>query len=118
MRKVDSHSVLSAFWLFILLKIFFRDIHKLARKDVLEIVLEGHYFSLVLTEELALIGGVLALVPIATALVSQVLLRQFVRPLNFAAAIIQTDTMVSPAPTDLDDALHSWFSASQCPRLS
>ncbi len=106
MRRIDKGALLSALWLFILLNIIFRDLHQFARQDVLEMLLDGNYFGLVLTEELALLGGILSLVPISMVLVSRVLQRRYARPLTYVAAFIQTSTMMSAAPTDLDDALH------------
>ena len=70
MRSLDKGTLLSTLWLFILLNIIFRDLHQFARQDVLQMLLDGHYFGLVLTEELALLGGFLSLVPIGMVLFS------------------------------------------------
>lgn len=106
MRKLDEGTLLSTLWLFILLNIIFRDLHQFARADVLEMLLDGHYFGIVLTEELALLGGFLSLVPISMVLFSRVLLRRYARPMTFLAALIQSGTMFSSVPSDLDDGLH------------
>ena len=106
MRRIDKGTLLSTLWLFILLNIIFRDLHQFARQDVLEMLLDGNYFGLVVTEELALLGGFLSLIPISMVLFSRFLLRRYARPLTFVAAFVQSATMLSSAPTDLDDALH------------
>ena len=53
-----------------------------------------------------LVGGLLSLVPISMVLFSLLLERRWLRPATFAAAFIQTATMLSAAPGDLDDRLH------------
>ncbi len=106
MRDIDRHTKLSALWLFILLNTIFRDLHEFAKKDVLEMFLTGTYNGVEITETLLLVGGLLSLVPISMVLFSLLLERRWLRPATFAAAFIQTATMLSAAPGDLDDSLH------------
>ena len=106
MRNIDTNTKLSALWLFILLNIIFRDLHQLGKKSFLEMLLTGTYNGIEITEELMLLGGVLAEVPIAMVLFSLLLNRRFGRPVTFVAAFITTATLVSSAPSDMDDVFH------------
>jgi hypothetical protein len=106
MRKLDPHTLLSALWLFILLNIIFRDIHQFVLASHLEMLLAGHYNGMEITEELMLLGGVVVQVPIAMVLFSLLLTRRIGRPVTILAAIITTATLLSSAPTDLDDTFH------------
>jgi len=106
MRKIDTNTKLSALWLFILLNIIFRDLHQFGRKGFIEMLLTGTYNGIEVTEELMLLGGFLAEVPIAMVLFSLLLTRRIGRPATFVAVLITTATLVSSAPSDLDDAFH------------
>lgn len=106
MRKLDPHTLLSALWLFILLNIIFRDIHQFVLASHLQMLLTGYYNGMEITEELMLLGGVLVQVPIAMVLFSLLLTRRIGRPVTILAAIITTGTLLSSAPTDLDDTFH------------
>lgn len=106
MRKIDTNTELSALWLFILLNIIFRDLHQLGMKPFLEMLLTGYYNGIEVTETLMLIGGLLAEVPIAMVLFSLLLTRRIGRPVTFVAAFITTATLVSSAPSDMDDVFH------------
>lgn len=106
MEKIDTNTKLSALWLFILLNIIFRDLHQFANKPFLEMLLTGTYNGIEVTEELMLLGGFLAEVPIAMVLFSLLLTRRIGRPVTFVAAFITAATLVSSAPTDMDDVFH------------
>ncbi|MGB5809013.1 MAG: DUF6326 family protein [Polyangiales bacterium] len=106
MRTIDTNAKLSALWLFVLLNIIFRDLHQLGKKPFLEMLLTGTYNGIEITEELLLLGGVLAEVPIAMVLCSLLLNRRIVRPVTFVAAFITTATLVSSPPSDMDDVFH------------
>jgi hypothetical protein len=106
MEMIDTKTKLSALWLFILLNIIFRDLHQLAMKPFLEMLLTGTYNGVKVTEELMLLGGFLAEVPIAMVLFSLLLTRRICRPVTFVAAFITTATLLSSAPSDMDDAFH------------
>ena len=106
MEKIDTNTKLSALWLFILLNIIFRDLHQFANKPFLEMLLTGTYNGIEVTEELMLLGGFLAEVPIAMVLFSLLLTRRIGRPVTFVAAFITTATLVSSAPSDMDDVFH------------
>ncbi len=106
MRRLDPHILLSALWLFILLNIIFRDIHQFVLASHLEMLLTGYYNGIEITEELMLLGGFLVQIPIAMVLFSLLLTRRISRPLTILAAIITTGTLLSSAPTDMDDTFH------------
>ncbi len=106
MRPVDTHTKLSALWLFILLNIVFRDLHQLVMPGFLETIMTGQFNGMEITAELMLLGGVVVSVPISMVPLSLLLERRFARPVTFVAALITTVTMVPPAPIDLDDAYH------------
>lgn len=106
MRQLDPHILLSTLWLFILLNIVFRDIHQFVLASHLEMLLTGYYNGMEITEELMLLGGVLVQVPIAMVLFSLLLPRRIGRPVTILAAMITMGTLLSSAPSDLDDTFH------------
>lgn len=52
MRRLDSHALLSALWLFILLNLISRDIHQFVLASHLEMLLTGQYNGIEVTEAL------------------------------------------------------------------
>ena len=106
MISIDTRTQLSALWLFILLNIIFRDIHQFVLASHLEMLLTGYYNGIEITEELMLLGGFLVQVPIAMVLYSLLLTRRIGRPVTILAALLTTVTLLSTAPTDMDDTFH------------
>ena len=106
MEPIDIRLKLAALWLFVLLNIVFRDLHQFAMKPFLEMLLTGSYNGMEITEELMLLGGVLAEVPIAMMLFSVLLAPRLSRPLTFVAVIVTGGTLISSAPGDMDDLFH------------
>lgn len=106
MRKLDTQVLLSTLWLFILLNIIFRDIHQFVLASHLQMLLTGYYNGIEITEGLMLLGGLLVQVPIAMVLFSLLLNRRIGRPVTFIAAIVTAGTLLSSAPTDMDDTFH------------
>ena len=80
MRKLDPHTLLFALWLFILLNIICSDIQQFVLKPHLEMLLTGNYNGILITDELMLMGGFFALVPISMVLLSLLLERRWLRP--------------------------------------
>ena len=99
MRKLDPHTLLSALWLFILLNIIFRDIHQFALKSHLEMLLTGYYDGMLITDELMLLGGFLALVPISMVVLSLLLQPRWLRPAT-AVAVVFTAGPRDPRTAD------------------
>lgn len=110
MRKPDPHTLLSALWLFILLNIIFADIHQFVLKSHLEMRLTGYYSGSRITEELMLLGGLLALVPVSMVPLSLVLKPRWLRPVTVGAIVLTAGPALLAPPTDLGDVLH--FSCS------
>ena len=106
MTPVDTRIKLSALWLFVLLNIIFRDIHQMALASHIEMLMTGYYNGTRITEELMLLGGFLVQVPIAMVLFSLLLPHRIGRPVTIIAAILTTGTLLSSAPTDMDDTFH------------
>ena len=106
MRKIETNSLLSGLWLFILLNVIFRDIHQFVLKSHLEMLLSGTYNGTPITDELMLLGGILVQVPIGMVLFSLLLDRRIGRPVTLVAALITAATLVSVPPSDMDDVFH------------
>lgn len=106
MRKLDPHTLLSALWLFILINIIFRDIHQFVLKSHIEMLLAGYYNGILITDELMLMGGVFAFVPISMVLCSLVLERRRLRPVSAFGVIFAAGPALMAPPTDMDDVLH------------
>lgn len=106
MISIDTRTKLSALWLFILLNIIFRDIHQFTVASHLEMLLTGYYNGIEITEELLLLGGFLVQIPIAMVLFSLMFTRRVGRPVTAIAALATTGTLLSTAPTDMDDTFH------------
>jgi len=109
METLDVRHKLSALWLFVLLNIIFRDFHQFALKSHLEMVMSGYYNGVEITDELMLLGGILAEVPIAMVLLSLLLSRQVIRLLTVPAVLITGGTLLSSPPTDMDDVFFLVF---------
>ncbi|WP_147125447.1 DUF6326 family protein [Shimia ponticola] len=106
MRKLDPHTLLSTLWLFILLNIIFRDIHQFVLKSHLEMLLTGYYNGTLITDQLMLMGGFLALVPISMVLMSHILERDWLRPVTAIGVLFTAGPALIAPPTDMDDVLH------------
>lgn len=103
METLKTNLKLSAFWLFILLNIIFRDIHQFTMKSHLEMLLTGTYNGTEVTEELMLLGGFLIEIPIAMFLFSLLLKRRSNRVLNLVAAVLTIGVLLAEPPSDMDD---------------
>jgi hypothetical protein len=106
MRKVDTHTLLSGLWLFILLNVIFRDFHQLGMAWYLESLLTGYQNGVEITDEIMLMAGILVQVPIGMVLLSHVLARPWLRRATFIAVPVTAAGMMLAPPTDMDDGLH------------
>ena len=102
-KKLDIRIRLSAWWIFLLLNIIFRDIHQYALKSHLEMLLTGYYNGTEITDELMLLGGVLVEVPIMMVLLSVLLRYKLNRLFNLVAAVLTFGVLMTEMPGDLDD---------------
>ena len=103
METVKTNFKLSAYWLFILLNIIFRDIHQFTMKSHLEMLLTGTYNGTEVTEELMLFGGFLVEIPIAMFLFSLLLKIKWNRMLNLIASVLTIGVLMAEPPSDMDD---------------
>lgn len=95
-----------ALWAFVLFNIMFRDRRQFAMKPFLEMLLTGRYDGVEITERLMLLGGVLAEVPIAMALLSVLLNPAACRAATAFAMPVTAATLLSSTPRDFDDGFH------------
>ena len=103
METVKTNFKLSAYWLFILLNIIFRDIHQFTMKSHLQMLLTGTYNGTEVTEELMLFGGFLVEIPIAMFLFSLLLKIKWNRMLNLIASVLTIGVLMAEPPSDMDD---------------
>ena len=103
METLKTNFKISAYWLFILLNIIFRDIHQFTMKSHLEMLLTGIYNGIEVTEELMLLGGFLVEIPIAMFLLSLLLQRKWNRILNPIGAVLTMGILLTEPPSDMDD---------------
>lgn len=103
METIQTNYKLSAFWLFILLNIIFRDIHQFTMKSHLEMLMTGVYNGTAITEELMLWGGFMVEIPIAMFLFSLLLKRNWNRVLNLIASLLTIGILLAEPPSDMDD---------------
>jgi len=102
--------LLSHIWLFILLNIIFRDIHQFANVGYLTALTSGTVNGTLITERLTLLGGVLAEIPILTAIFSRVLPNKLNKWFNIIAGVITIIVFLTALPhADLDDYFHFVF---------
>ena len=106
-RKIEPQTLLSTLWIFILLNIIFRDLHQLGKNGFIEELISGVVNGIELTDELALIGGFLAEVPILMVLLSRILDNKPNKWANLVAGAITLVVIATAAPyVDLDDVFH------------
>jgi len=106
-NKPNSQILLSTLWLFVLLNIIFRDLHQLGSEGFLEQLMSGNVNGVELTEGLALIGGILAEIPILMVLLSRILPNKANKWANGVAVAITLAVFATAlSSADLDDMFH------------
>ncbi len=106
-NKIKPQTFLSTLWLFVLLNIIFRDLHQLGKSGFIEELMTGVVNGIKLTDELALIGGFLAEVPILMVLLSRILNDKANKWANLIAGLITLIVFGTAVPySDLDDVFH------------
>ncbi|MGB5171540.1 MAG: DUF6326 family protein [Eudoraea sp.] len=104
-QKITTQTLLSTLWIFILLNMVFRDLHQLGNKSFLEEIMTGVVNGVEITDELMLIGGFLAELPILMVLLSRILSNKVNKWANIIASIITMLVLFSGlASADMDDA--------------
>jgi hypothetical protein len=105
--KIDAQTLLSTLWIFVLFNIIFRDLHQLGKPGFIQEIMSGTVNGITLTDELALLGGFLAEVPILMVLLSRLLPDKVNKWANITAGIITLAVFLSALPyADMDDTFH------------
>ena len=102
--QIKPQALLSTLWVFILLNMVFRDLHQFGHPGFLEEMMSGVVNGVKITEELMLIGGFLAEIPIMMVLLSRILSNRYNRWANLIASLITMLVLLSSLPSaDMDD---------------
>lgn len=100
----SQKTFISFLWVFLLFNMIFRDLHEFGNANFLKNVLKGEVNGIKITEELMLLGGFLAEIPIIMVLLSRILKNSINRWVNLIAALITFFVLASALPTaDMDD---------------
>ena len=103
-NKIDSRSLLSTLWIFILFNMIFRDLHQFGKEGFIEEIMSGVVNGVKITDELMLFGGFLAEIPILMVLLSKILPNRANKWTNIIASVITVPVLLSAAPSaDMDD---------------
>jgi Sec-independent protein secretion pathway component TatC len=106
-NKIQPQTFLSTLWVFILLNMVFRDLHQFAKSGFIEEVMTGFVNGIKITDELMLLGGILAEIPILMVLLSRLLPDKANKWANIIAGIITLAVFATGIPSlDIDDAFH------------
>lgn len=107
MQKIKPQALLSTLWIFILLNMVFRDLHQLGKKGFLEEIMSGVVNGVAITDELMLVGAVLAEIPILMVLLSRILNNNANKWANISAGLITMAVFATAIPAaDMDDVFH------------
>ena len=105
--KIEAQTLLSTLWIFVLFNIIFRDLHQLGKEGFIEEIMSGVVNGVIITDELMLIGGLLAEIPILMVLLSRILPDKANKWANIIAGIITIVVFATAAPyADMDDVFH------------
>ncbi|MDJ0592265.1 MAG: DUF6326 family protein [Pleurocapsa sp. MO_226.B13] len=99
----DIKALLSTLWIFVLFNMIFRDLHEFGRPGFIEEIMTGIVNGVQITEELMLLGGIMAEVPISMVLLSRVLNYRINRWANIFAGTITIAMIINNGVKDLDD---------------
>jgi len=106
-KKISPQVLLSTLWVFILLNIIFRDLHQFVKSGSIEEIMTGFVNGIKITDELMLIGGILAEIPIMMVLLSRILNDRANKWANIIAGLITLAVFATAVPSlDIDDAFH------------
>ena len=100
---MDVKALLSTLWSFVLFNMIFRDLHEFGRPGFIEEIMTGIVNGVQITEELMLLGGIMAEVPISMVLLSRVLNYRINRWANIFAGTITIAMIINNGVKDLDD---------------
>ena len=103
-NKLSSQALLSTLWVFILLNMIFRDLHQFGKSGFIEEMMKGVVNGVLITEELMLLGGFLAEIPILMVLLSRILPDKANKWANVIASVITMLVLLSGLTSaDMDD---------------
>lgn len=106
-NKIKPQTLLSTLWIFVLLNMVFRDLHQLGKKGFIEEIMTGVVNGIKITDELMLVGGFLAEIPILMVLLSRILNDKVNKWANIIAGVITIIVFATSAPSaDIDDVFH------------
>ena len=106
-NKINPQTLLSTLWVFVLLNIIFRDLHQMIKVGFIEEILTGTVNGIEITDELMLLGGFLAEIPILMVLLSGILNNNANKWANIIAGVITIGVFATAVPSlDIDDAFH------------
>ena len=112
---MDVKALLSTLWIFVLFNMIFRDLHEFGRPGFLEEIMTGIVNGVQITEELMLVGGIMAEIPISMVLLSRVLKYRVNRWANMIAGAVTIAFVINNGAKDLDDM---FFAAIEVVALS
>lgn len=103
-QNLNPRTLLSSLWIFILFNMVFRDLHQFGKKGFLNEIMTGVVNGVEITDELMLLGGFLAEIPILMILLSRILNNGANKWSNIVASIITMLVLFSNLPSaDMDD---------------
>ncbi len=103
-QKINPQTLLSTLWIFVLFNMVFRDLHQLGKQSFIEEILTGVVNGVEITDELMLVGGFLAEIPIVMVLLSRILNNKVNKWANIVASVITMLVLLSGiASADMDD---------------
>ena len=103
-HRIKPQTLLSTLWIFVLLNMIFRDLHQFGNKGFLEEMMSGTVNGVEITEQLMLVGGFLAEIPILMVLLSRLLNDKINKWSNILASLITMSVLLMGIPSaDLDD---------------
>ena len=106
-QKIKPQTLLSTLWIFVLMNMVFRDLHQFGNKGFLEEMMSGEVNGVVITEQLMLVGGILAEVPILMVLLSRILNNKVNKWTNIIAGTITMGVFATSIPAaDMDDIFY------------
>lgn len=98
-NKIKPQSLLSTLWIFVLFNMVFRDLHEFLKDGYIQ-----EMMSLEITQEVALLYGGIAEIPIAMVVLARLLKNKINRWANAFAATITSLGLLSTIPSaDMDD---------------
>ena len=105
--KIPPQTLISTLWIFVLMNIIFRDLHEFGKSGFIEEIMTGTVNGIEITDELMLLGGFLAEIPILMVLLSRLLNDTANKWANIIAGIITLGVFATGIPSlDKDDAFH------------